>query len=157
MTPGFRYSYLLRKCLYFRGRNVIKYIFFRFILGKYIFKYGIEIPVDCSIGKGLYICHWGGIFVNSAAKIGNNCNINQGVTIGQTNRGERKGFPVIGDCVWLGAYCVVVGGIKIGNNVLIAPGAYVNFDVPDNAVVLGNPGKIVSYRGTEDYIHYIVD
>jgi serine O-acetyltransferase len=40
---------------------------------------------------------------------------------------------------------------------MIAPGAYVNFDVPENAVVAGNPGRIVSYRGTADYVENIVD
>ena len=35
------------------------------------------------------------------------------------------------------------GGVNIGDNVLIAPGAFVNFDVPDNSIVLGNPGKII--------------
>ena len=37
---------------------------------------------------------------------------------------------------------VIVGNITIGNNVLIAPGAYVNFDVPDGSIVIGNPGLI---------------
>ena len=42
----------------------------------------------------------------------------------------------------MGANSIVVGGVRIGNNVLIAPGAFVNFDVPDNSVVIGNPGVI---------------
>ncbi|MFA4826234.1 MAG: hypothetical protein WC593_13870 [Methanoregula sp.] len=41
----------------------------------------------------------------------------------------------------------------IGNNVLIAPLSYVNFDVPDNAVVAGNPAQIISYSGTDGYIN----
>jgi serine O-acetyltransferase len=52
---------------------------------------------------------------------------------------------------------VVVGGIKVGDHAMIAPGAYVNFDVPENAVVVGNPGQIVSYSGTERYVEHIVD
>jgi serine O-acetyltransferase len=47
-----------------------------------------------------------------------------------------------------------VGGITIGNNVLIAPNAYVNFDVPENSVVMGNPAKIYeSENATEGYIN----
>ncbi len=44
----------------------------------------------------------------------------------------------------------------IGNNVLIAPGAFVNFDVPDNSIVIGNPGQIVarSESPTSKYIVY---
>ena len=123
---------------------------------RYTIKYGIEILVGTSIGRGLYIGHWGGIFVNQGAILGENCNINQGVTIGQSNRGRHKGCPVIGNYVWMGANSVIVGKIKLGNNVLIAPGAYVNFDVPDNAVVIGNPGEIVSYGGTEGYISHAI-
>ena len=52
---------------------------------------------------------------------------------------------------------IIVGGIHIGNSALIAPGAYVNFDVPENAVVLGNPGKIVSSKGSDGYVTKILD
>lgn len=46
-----------------------------------------------------------------------------------------------------------MGKVKIGNDVLIAPGAYVNFDVPDHSIVIGNPGKIISKQNaTEGYI-----
>ncbi len=95
--------------------------------------------------------------MNPNAVIGRNVNINHGVTIGQTNRGKRQGFPEIGNRVWLGAYSIVVGRIRIGNDVLIGPGAYVNFDVPDHAVVIGNPGRIVSYGGTQGYLHNLCE
>ena len=44
----------------------------------------------------------------------------------------------------------------IGNNVLIAPGAFVNFDVPENSIVIGNPGKIIprDYSPTAKYMVY---
>jgi serine O-acetyltransferase len=48
-----------------------------------------------------------------------------------------------------------VGNIKIGNDVLIAPLSYVNFDVPDHAVVAGNPAQIVNYNGSSEYINSI--
>ena len=67
--------------------------------------------------------------------------------------GKRAGAPVIGDFVWMGTNSVIVGGIKIGNDVLIAPGSFVNFDVPDNSLVIGNPGKIVPKdQPTKNYI-----
>ncbi|MGQ7199562.1 hypothetical protein ACUOA9_41025, partial [Escherichia sp. HC-TM1] len=57
------------------------------------------------------------------------------------------------DKVWIGPSAIIVGKIKIGSNVLIAPGAYVNFDVPNNSIVVGNPGKIIySENATEGYI-----
>lgn len=50
---------------------------------------------------------------------------------------------------------MVCGKIKIGNDVLIAPNAYVNFDVPDHSVVVGNPGKVYHRENaTEGYIDY---
>lgn len=74
--------------------------------------------------------------------------------IGQENRGKRKGTPIIGNEVWIGANAVIVGNIKIGNDVLIAPLSYVNFDVPDHSIVVGNPAKIISKEfATKDYIN----
>lgn len=75
------------------------------------------------------------------------------MTIGRENRGKREGSPKIGDCVWIGTNAVVVGKIEVGDDVLIAPGAYVNFDVPPHSVVVGNPGKIIPRESAaEKYI-----
>lgn len=102
---------------------------------KYFFKYGFQIPIQTTIGKGFQFLHFGNIVFNPAAIIGKNCTIAQGVLIGQSNRG----VPNIGNCVWIGANAILVGDITIGNNVLIAPGSYVNIDVPENSLVMGNP------------------
>jgi serine O-acetyltransferase len=153
---GFRFSYFLRNCRYCRdNRRPAAFRFYALMMKRQKYKYGFDIPAQCDIGPGLYICHFGGVIINPEARIGANVNINHGVTIGQTNRGSRRGVPVIGDRVWLGAYSIVVGKITVGSNVLIGPGAYVNFDVPDNAVVAGNPGKIISYNGTDGYLNNI--
>ena len=62
-------------------------------------------------------------------------------------------MPTIKDNVWIGTNAVIVGNITIGEDVLIAPLTYVNFDVPDHSIVIGNPGKIISRENaTEDYI-----
>ena len=55
--------------------------------------------------------------------------------LGQIDFGAKAGVPRIGDNVFLGTNSIVVGKIKIGNDVLIVPGAYVNFDVPDHSIV----------------------
>ncbi len=113
----------------------------------------IQIPARTSIGEGFYIGHLGRVIINPDAKLGKNVNISTGVTIGVENRGKRKGTPVIGDNCWIGTNAVIVGNIKIGNDVLIAPLAYVNFDVPDHSIVIGNPGKIIPKdNATKDYI-----
>lgn len=72
-------------------------------------RYGLEIPSTTQIGPGLYLGHAFNITVNEAAVIGANYNLHKGVTIGQENRGKRKGAPVLGDCVWVGVNATVVG------------------------------------------------
>lgn len=67
----------------------------------------------------------------------------QGVTIGK----NTKGSPVIGDNVFIGANALVIGKVVVGNNVCIGAGSVVVKDVPDNAVVVGNPARIISYDG----------
>lgn len=123
----------------------------------YMYKYGFQIPVGTKIGKGFYIGHFGTLVINGKAEIGDNCNVAHNVTIGQENRGKRKGFPVIGNKVWIGTGSVIVGKIKIGNNVLIAPNSYVNTDVPSNSIAIGNPLKIVKKdNAIEGYIEHIL-
>ena len=56
--------------------------------------------------------------------------------------GDKKGCPTIGNNVTIYANATVCGKVYIGDNVDIASGAFVNFDVPDNSIVLGNPGVI---------------
>lgn len=114
----------------------------------------IEITVLNSIGDGLYFGHPYCITINSKVIIGKKCNIHKGVTIGQENRGRRKGTPIIGNEVWIGVNSTIVGKINIGNDVLIAPNSYVNCDVQSHSVVFGNPCIIKHKdRATEGYIN----
>ena len=153
IDPGFKYSYFLRKSNYYKEKNSkLLYYYFYWRLNRYKYKFGFIIYPSCKIGKGLYIGHFGRVIINAKVEIGCNVNISPGVTLGETYRGKNKGVPKIGNNVWIGTNAIIVGNVIIGNNVLIAPAAYVNFDVPDNAVVVGNPGKIVSYKGTEGYV-----
>ena len=114
----------------------------------------IELSVDTKIGPGLYFGHAYNITINGNTVIGKNCNIHKGVTIGQENRGKRRGTPVIGNEVWIGINSTIVGAITIGDDVLIAPNTYVNCDIPSHSVVFGNP-CIIKHRdnATEDYIN----
>ena len=85
----------------------------------------------------------GGVIVNNDAKIGKNCDIYPGVVVGQTS---KNNVPVIGDNCFIGLGSKIIGNIRIGDNVLIAPNAVVTKDIPDNAVVGGIPAKIIKYR-----------
>ncbi len=147
--------YFIRKSAKVRV-NSISWIVYKIILRRYSYRFGFQIPFNARIGEGFYIGHTGTVIINEKAVIGKNCNIAPGVTIGQTNRGLKTGVPAIGDSVWMGTNSIIVGGIKIGNDVMIAPGAFVNFDVPDHSIVIGNPGKIISrLNATEGYIEFI--
>lgn len=116
--------------------------------------YGCEISPLATIGEGLYIGHPYCITINPQAVIGRNCNIHKGLTIGQENRGRRKGAPTIGNEVWIGVNATIVGNIKIGDDVLIAPNTYINLDVPSHSVVFGNPCTIrPKDNATEGYIN----
>ena len=113
----------------------------------------IQIPARTTIGEGFYIGHLGRVIIHPDARLGRNINIGTGVTIGMENRGKRRGAPVIGDNCWIGTNAVVVGNVTIGTDVLIAPLTYVNFDVPDHSIVIGNPAKIIhKENSTESYV-----
>ena len=117
------------------------------------YKTGIQIPARTKIGEGFYIGHSGSVVINPDAVLGKNMNVANGVTIGQENRGARKGAPVFEGNCWIGTNAVVVGNVHIGEDVLIAPLSFVNFDVPPHSIVVGNPAKIVhKENATEDYI-----
>lgn len=147
-----RYLYYFRKvstC----NNNLIK-LYYRFRYRLICERHGIEIPRQVSIGEGFYLGHPYNITINEKVVLGKNINIHKGVTIGQENRGQRKGVPSIGDCVWIGVNSTIVGKITIGNDVLIAPNTYVNRDIPSHSIVMGNPCKIfVSQNATADYIN----
>lgn len=117
----------------------------------------VEISGNTEMG-GLYIGHPFGITINPNVIIGSNCNIHKGVTIGQENRGLRKGCPRIENKVWIGINSTIVGNINIGEDVLIAPNSFVNFDVPPHSIVIGNPGKIIhKENATEGYINNLYE
>jgi serine O-acetyltransferase len=159
--PGFRFTYHLRNVAYYAGRKRslwgFAYTYNRILLQRYRFKYGFDISPTTSIGPGLYIGHFGGVVISPYAILGSNINIAQGVTIGAESRGPRKGAPTLEDRVWVGANAIIVGKITIGHDALIAPGAFVNFDVPSMAVILGNPGKVVSTSGSVGYVNHTLE
>lgn len=155
-VPGFQYSYCLRHAKH--ARNPITRVFWAGMLRLMMYHSGIQIPYQTQIDEGLKFSHWGTLIINPAAKIGKNLSISVGCSVGNA-KGKKNGAPTIGDNVILQTNSVVCGRVQIGNNVLFAPGAFCNFDVPDNSIVLGNPGKIIQRDSspTEKYIVYPVE
>ena len=145
--------YLFRKCQFSWGGVQKVCHMLLLMLGK---KHGIEIDYPVKIGKGLFIAHPYCITINDKVVIGQNCNLHKGVTIGQENRGIRKGTPTIGNNVWIGMNSTIVGSIHVGDDVLIAPNTYLNSDVPDHSIVIGSPAKIISKKNATDcYINNV--
>ncbi|KRA74852.1 hexapeptide transferase [Lysobacter sp. Root667] len=153
---SYRYNFWMRTCAYTKGRPLLRYTlypFARLVLGHLVYKLGISIPAGTSIGCGFYIGHFGGIVVSQKATIGRNCNISQGVTIGRANRGRNRGYPVLGDNIYIGPGAVIAGSVRIGNNVAIGANCVVTMDIPDDSVVVGVPGRIISQEGSAGYVN----
>lgn len=154
--PEIRYLIMFRKIQ--SCNNSFFKLYYKYKLRLLSNKSHIQIPPETAIEPGFYIGHFGRIIINQNSKLGKNVNIATGVTIGQENRGKRKGCPTIGNKVWIGTNAVIVGNIRIGDDVLIAPLSYVNFDVPSHSIVIGNPAKIIHRdNATAGYINNIVD
>lgn len=99
---------------------------------------------SCNIGSGLFIQH--GFSTIIMADIGENCWINQQVTIGYKDKTAR---PKIGNNVRITAGAKVIGGVTIGDNVTVGANAVVVKNVPDNCVVVGVPAYIVKRDGVK--------
>ncbi|UQS84732.1 sugar O-acetyltransferase [Apilactobacillus apisilvae] len=121
--------------------------------------FGIQAPIHFDYGKNIRL---GNDFASNynltvlgmgKVTIGNHVMIGSNVDIYTVNHpmdpeGRRKhlakAFPVtIGNDVWIGGHVTITPGITIGNNVVIAAGAVVSKDVPDNSLIAGVPGKVI--------------
>ena len=102
---------------------------------------GIELPCEVRVGKNFRIDHFGGIIISGFASFGDNCVIRDGVTVG-LRRVDDPVAPQIGNNVDIGTGAKVLGGITIGDNVVIGANAVVLEDVPPNSIAVGVPAKI---------------
>jgi serine O-acetyltransferase len=111
-------------------------------------KFGFSIPINV-FGPGLSIAHRGVIVVHEDSKIGENCRIHQGVTIG-SGRLERNDSPSIGNNVFIGANVVIAGSIQIADGIAIGANSYVDKSfLEPNITIAGCPARKVSDKGSE--------
>ncbi len=108
---------------------------------------GIEIHPGARIGPGFFIDHGHGVVIGETAEIGKNVIIFHQVTLGGKGFDSGKRHPTVGDNVVIGAGATLLGPIVIGNNSTIGAGTVVLTDVPEESVVVGNPGRVVKHYG----------
>lgn len=107
--------------------------------------YDIRIALSADIGAGFWVGHFGGVEVINC-RLGERCSVGQQTRVGQAQQAEG---PQVGDEAWIGAHARIIGPVRVGNRVTIAPGARVTRNVPDRALVAGNPGRVV-FRGYDN-------
>ena len=140
---NFRLAHLLRKSL-------ITFILFfpYFILYRVLIEWflGVELPWKTNVGASFRIDHGQGLIINDGTVFGRGCTVRNNTTIGNKRlaSGSYSRSPIIGNDVDVGANAVIIGPINIGNNVSIGAAAVVVKDVPDNSIVVGNPGRVIS-------------
>ena len=100
------------------------------------------------IKQNTYFPHPVGIVIHPDVEIGKNCTIFQNVAIGRGKYIEhnQSDVPILGDNVTIYANSVITNGIRVGNNVTIGAGSIVLKDVPDNAIIAGNPARIIKQK-----------
>ncbi|MBM6745000.1 serine acetyltransferase [Drancourtella massiliensis] len=139
-----KFEIILRKHEYYVNTNSNFFLrkLYSFLHKKYGLKLGFSIPCNV-VGAGLRINHFGLIVINENAKIGEWCDIHQGVNIGQNI--EKNSVPMIGDNVWIGPGVKIFGKIEIGNNTMIGANTVVCKSFPEgNCRIAGNPARIIS-------------
>ncbi|HUA48882.1 MAG TPA: serine acetyltransferase [Solirubrobacteraceae bacterium] len=106
---------------------------------------GVELPVTARIGPRLRLYHPHCIVLSPHCALGSDCQLRQGVTIGNRvdRMGNEMGVARLGDDVELGASCVIVGDVEIGDHARIGALTVVLKSVPAWSVVVGNPGRVI--------------
>jgi carbonic anhydrase/acetyltransferase-like protein (isoleucine patch superfamily) len=102
---------------------------------------GIELSYKASIGPGLRLFHGVATVIHESVVMGKHCTLRHSTTIGM--RHEQEAAPILGDNVDVGCQSVIIGPIRIGNGVTIGAGSVVLDNLPNHAVAVGNPARIL--------------
>lgn len=119
-----------------------------YFLGRFIshlgrFLTGVEIHPGAKIGKKFFIDHGMGVVIGETAEIGNNVTLYHGVTLGGVTWDKVKRHPTLEDNVVIGSGSKVLGPFTVGKGAKIGSNSVVVKEVPENATVVGIPGRVV--------------
>ena len=141
---GFQYSFYQRHCYYFQYRSSLNYklrfAFYNFLQKLLGQRYRYHIDHRVKFGNGLLIAEPGPITICNGAMFGNNVELNSGLVIADDPVSGNA--PKFGNGIWIGRNVTISGDIYVGNNVIIEADTKVNFDVPDNSIVMGDPASV---------------
>lgn len=140
-----RYQTRLRLWEYHANANhKLRAQILKILCNKFGRKYGLKISIN-NFDIGLKIMHLGSILVNTNSRIGKNCSIHINTAFVAT--GGKTDSPILGDNCIIGIGATLVGGISIGNNVVVGAGAVVTKSFKENHITLGGvPAKIISHK-----------
>ena len=110
----------------------------------------VDIHPAAIIGKGIMLDHATGIVIGETAKIGDNCSLLHGVTLGGTGNEKGDRHPKIGRGVMIGAGAKILGNIKVGDCARVAAGSVVLNDVASRRTVAGVPAREIGFAGCEE-------
>lgn len=116
--------------------------------------YGSDISPDATIGENMRIAHYPGLVIRKNCIIGKNSILRQNTTLGakSNNVKNKDPFLYIGDNVEIGANCCIIGDIKIGNNVIIGAGSFINKSIPDNCTAFCQKEIIIVQKCTDSNV-----
>lgn len=115
---------------------------------------GVEIHPAAKIGRRFFIDHGMGVVIGETAEIGDDVTIYHGVTLGGVSLKKEKRHPTIGNNVIIGAGAKVLGPFKVGDRVRIGANSVVLHEVPDDATVVGVPGRITGDSKRQDMFNH---
>lgn len=118
-------------------------ILYRALYRKVRNTYGIELPYTVQLGRRVIIEHQSAIVIHGNCKIGDDCIIRQGVTLGNRYREHPFEAPKLGDRVNIGAGAKIFGNVSVGDNANIGANAVVLCNIPDGATAVGVPAKVI--------------
>ena len=152
--PGVKAVFLHRIANFF---SIAKFHLVARIISQFSrFLTGIEIHPNAKIGKNLFIDHGMGVVIGETSDIGDNVTIYHMATLGgiapsinSDNQRNVKRHPTLKENVVVGSGAQILGPVVVGKNAKIGANAVVTKDVPENAVMVGIPAKIVGTASEE--------